>query len=122
MSTNASGGAGHHPSTPATCKTTTTAEQSDHAEGTSAAALLAGFVWILLGGPAAAQDRAMLRDCPLNCGCVHVFHLPAGTWRRAEPIVRAPRCAPHRRLHLEVVGVLPAVPALAGQRRRAGAA
>jgi hypothetical protein len=49
---------------------------------------------------------------------VHMFYLPAGTWRRSEPITRAPRCRPHRRMRLEVLGVLPVVPALAGQRRR----
>ncbi len=121
MSTNANGGAGHHPDAPATSKTSATAKQHDRPQGTSAAALLVGFVCILLGGPAAAQDRAMLRDCPLTCGAVHMFYVPAGTWRRGEPIIRAPRCAPHRRMRLEVTDILPAVPALAGQRRRGAA-
>jgi hypothetical protein len=99
-------------------KITTATKQHDHRKSTALAEVLIGFVTILLGGPGAAQDRAMLRDCPLNCGAVHVFYVRTGMWRGGQPLVRAPRCAPHRRMRLEVVDVLPAAVPVAGTRRR----
>jgi hypothetical protein len=84
-------------------------------ENTSAASMVA-FATVLLGGPSAVFDRLLVKVCPLECGYAHVHHVPVGSWR--DPVTRPPRCAPHRRYQLEVVTVLPAVPALAGQRRR----
>ena len=75
-------------------------------------------VTVLLAGPGAIFDRLLLRSC--TCGYAHVFHVPAGAWRR-ELVVRTPRCHPRRPHRIEVVDVLPAA-AVAGQRRRAGAA
>jgi hypothetical protein len=121
MSRNADGGAGHRPDAPATRKIDTATKLHDHQERSATAAVLVGLVRIMLGGPAAAQDRAMLNPCPFDCGAVHVFYVPAGAWRKDQPIIRAPRCAPHRRMRLEVVDVLPAPGPVAGQRKRGGA-
>ena len=92
----------------------TTAHQRP--QSTSPAAVLAAFATVLLGGPNAIFDRVMVKACPLYCGAVHVHYVSVGLWRK--PLVRAPRCAPSRRYRLDVVDVLPAVPALVGQRKR----
>src|SRR4051812_7806794 len=112
MALCASGGPGHHPDAPATRKTSATVTQHDRPHGTSGAAVLVALATVLLGGPSAVLDRLLVDPCPTGCGYVHICHIPAGAWRRCEPIVRAPRCAPHRRMQLQVVDVLPAVPAL----------
>ena len=66
-------------------------------------------------------DRLLVRTCPVpGCSYAHLHYVPLGSWR--EPLVRAPQCRPWLRYRIEVVDVLPAVPALAGQRRRVGAA
>lgn len=98
-------------------KKITTAKQPDRDQRSRSAAVLVAHALVLLSGPDAVYDRLLVRTCPVpGCSYAHLHHVPIGAWR--QPLVRAPRCRPWLRYRIEVVDVLPAVPALAGQQRR----
>lgn len=80
---------------------------------------LVAHALLLLAGPDAVFDRLLVRTCPAGCHYSHLHFVPLGAWR--QPLVRAPRCRPWLRYRIEIVDVLPAVPDLAGQRRRGAA-
>lgn len=116
---NATGGG--PPAGPTADKVAATTEQHRPGQGSRSPALLVAHALVLLAGPHAVFDRLLVRICPVpGCAYSHLHHVPAGAWR--QPLIRAPRCRPHLRYRIEVGDVLPAVPALTGQRRRVGAA
>jgi hypothetical protein len=79
--------------------------------------MLVAYALAVLSPPTATFDRLVVRVCPVSgCGRPHVHHVPRGKWQ--EPVIRPPRCAPHRRYRVEVVSVLPAA-AVSGRSRRA---
>jgi hypothetical protein len=49
---------------------------------------------LLIAMPGAVFDRVMVKSCRW-CQYVHLHHIAVGS--RTTPIVRSPRCAPHRR-------------------------
>lgn len=77
------------------------------------------YATLLLAMPGAAFDRLLVKRC-VWCAYCHVHHLPVGA-ARVRPLLRSPRCAPHRRYSVEVTAVLPAA-AVPGSRRRGAAA
>ena len=82
--------------------------------------MLVAHALVLLAGPDAVFDRLLVRTCPVpGFHYSHLHFVPLGSWR--QPLVRAPRCRPSLRYIVEVVDVLPAVPALTGQRSRGAA-
>lgn len=77
------------------------------------------YALLLLAMPGAAFDRLLVRNCPICRAYAHVHHIPIGG-ARSSPIIRAPRCAPHRRYTIEITAVMPAA-AVPGLRRRGAA-
>lgn len=102
---------------PVTTKIAETAKSRDQDQGSAVPTAMVAHAVVLLAGPTAVFDRLMVRVCPVEgCSYSHLHLVPVGAWR--EPLFRAPRCRPSLRYRIEIVDVLPAVPALAGQRRR----
>jgi hypothetical protein len=76
------------------------------------------FATLLLATTGAVFDRLLVKSC-VWCQFAHVHHAPVGL--RHTPLVRSPRCSPHRRYAIEITSVVPAS-TIPGQRRRGAAA
>ena len=62
------------------------------------------YARLLLSPPGATFDRAEVIDCPW-CPYPMLHNVPVGS---REPIVRSPRCAPHRVYAVVITSVVPA--------------